>query len=91
MTLGEAPYLGPPNLSRNYTGARLTNSASIFFSFAGCAFLTYVERASAEKAQKALHERITLPGVSKQPMRAHASAAASAATKPRFYSNPVQH
>ena len=34
------------------------------FSFTGCAFLTYVERASAEKAQKALHERITLPGVS---------------------------
>ena len=33
-------------------------------SLAGCAFLTYVERASAEKAQKALHERITLPGVS---------------------------
>ena len=56
-------YLGTPKHGRTLSLSKFDN-VDFCSSLAGCAFLTYVERASAEKAQKALHERITLPGVS---------------------------
>ncbi len=45
--------------------ARATRVNTLYLCFPGCAFLTYTARKAAVKAQNAMHEKITLPGVRK--------------------------
>lgn len=62
------PSIPPFAVSRVFIGPRVANENNLhvicFFDFLGCAFVTYCAQQSVIEAQRNLHEKKTLPGVS---------------------------